>query len=175
MDYELEWAIVTQGAGADISREQARAHIFGYTIFNDVSARDIQAQDIRSQSGMGGRSKDFDTGNVLGPCLVTADEITDPYNLTMVARVNEEEWSRGNTSQMDHCFEDVLAYVSRSQTVYPGEVFGSGTVPTGCGLEHNRFLEDGDVVELDVEGIGVLRNRITKPPDWRDRSSPDAN
>lgn len=175
MDYELEWAIVTQGAGADIPREQAPAHIFGYTIFNDVSARDIQAQDMRSQSGLGGRSKDFDTGNVLGPCIVTADEIADPYDLAMVARVNGEEWGGGNTGQMDHRFEDVLAHVSRNQTVYPGEVFGSGTVPTGCGLEHNRFLEDGDVIELDVEGIGVLRNRIEKPSDWRDRASPDTN
>lgn len=175
MDYELEWAIVTQGASANISREQASAHIFGYTIFNDVSARDIQAQDMRSQSGLGGRSKDFDTGNVLGPCLVTADEIANPYDLTMVARVNGEEWSRGNTGQMDHRFEDVLAHASRNQTVHAGEVFGSGTVPTGCGLEHNRFLEDGDVIELEVEGIGVLRNRIAKPVGWRDRSSPDAN
>jgi 2-keto-4-pentenoate hydratase/2-oxohepta-3-ene-1,7-dioic acid hydratase in catechol pathway len=175
MDYELEWAIVTQGTGANITHEDAHAHIFGYTIFNDVSARDVQAQDMRSQSGLGGRSKDFDTGNVLGPCLVTADEISEPYDLTMVARVNGEEWSRGNTGQMDHRFEDVLVHVSRNQTVYPGEVFGSGTVPTGCGLEHNRFLEDGDTIELDVEGIGALRNRITKPADWRDRTSPDAN
>lgn len=175
MDYELEWAIVTQGTGADIVPEQASAHIFGYTIFNDVSARDIQAQDMRSQLGLGGRSKDFDTGNVLGPCIVTADEFADPYNLTMIARVNGEEWSRGNTGQMDHSFEDVLAHVSRNQTVYPGEIFGSGTVPTGCGLEHNRYLEDGDVIELDVEGIGVLRNRIVKPPDWRDRASPNDN
>lgn len=175
MDYELEWAIVTQSAGANISREQAHMRIFGYTIFNDVSARDVQAQDMRSQSGLGGRSKDFDTGNVLGPCLVTADEITDPYDLTMVARVNGEEWGGGNTGQMDHRFEDVLAHASRNQTVYAGEVFGSGTVPTGCGLEHNRFLEDGDVIELEVEGIGVLRNRIEKPTGWRDRSSPDTN
>ena len=173
MDYELEWAIVTQGAGANISHEHAPAHIFGYAIFNDVSARDVQAQDMRSQSGLGGRSKDFDTGNVLGPCLVTADEIADPYDLTMTARVNGEEWSRGNTGQMDHRFEDVLAHVSRNQTVHPGEVFGSGTVPSGCGLEHNRFLEDGDVIELEVEGIGVLRNRIAKPSDCRDRASTD--
>jgi 2-keto-4-pentenoate hydratase/2-oxohepta-3-ene-1,7-dioic acid hydratase in catechol pathway len=175
MDYELEWAIVTHGVGANIPREKAPAHIFGYTIFNDVSARDVQAQDMRSQSGLGGRSKDFDTGNVLGPCLVTADDITDPYDLNMVARVNGEKWGGGNTGQMDHRFEDVLAHVSRNQTVYAGEVFGSGTVPTGCGLEHNRFLEDGDVVELEVEGIGVLRNRIAKPAGWRDRASPDNN
>ena len=175
LDYELEWAIVTQGVGTEISRDRAPGHIFGYTIFNDVSARDVQAQDMRSQSGLGGRSKDFDTGNVLGPCLVTADEFADPYNLAMVARVNGEEWSRGNTGQMDHRFEDVLAHVSRNQTVHPGEVFGSGTVPSGCGLEHNRFLEDGDVIELEVEGIGVLRNRIGKPPGWRDRTSADEN
>jgi len=124
---------------------------------------------------MGGPGKDFDAGNIMGPCIVTADEIADPYDQTMTARVNGEEWSRGNTRMMDHRFEDVLAHLSRSQTVHAGEIFGSGTVPTGCGLEHNRYLSDGDTIELEVEKIGVLKNRIVKPADWRDRQSPDNN
>ena len=175
MDYELEWAMVSGRAGVNIRAEDAGQHIFGYTIFNDVSARDIQAVEIRSGAGMGGPGKDFDAGNAMGPCIVTADELPDPYNLTMTARINGEEWSRGNTGMMDHKFEGVLAHLSRNQTIQPGEIFGSGTVPSGCGLEHNKYLSDGDTIELDVEGIGVLRNRIVKPADWRDRQTPDKN
>ena len=175
MDYELEWAMVTGRRGTNIRADQAADHIFGYMVFNDISARDIQAIEIRSGAGMGGPGKDFDAGNVFGPCIVTADEITDPYNLTMCARINGDERSMGNSSMMDHRFEDVLAHLSHNQTVHAGEVFGSGTVPTGCGLEHNRYLEDGDVIELDVESLGVLSTRIVKPADWRDRESPDKN
>lgn len=175
MDYELEWAMVSGRAGVNIRAEDAREHIFGYTIFNDVSARDIQAVEIRSGAGMGGPGKDFDAGNAMGPCIVTADEIPDPYNLTMTARINGAEWSRGNTGMMDHKFEGVLAHLSRNQTIQPGEIFGSGTVPSGCGLEHNKYLSDGDTIELEVEGIGVLRNRIVKPANWRDRQTPDKN
>ena len=175
MDYELEWAVVTGSAGTDIKADRAAKHFFGFTIFNDISARDIQAIEIRTGAGMGGPGKDFDAGNIMGPCIVTADEIADPYDQTMTARVNGEEWSRGNTRMMDHRFEDVLAHLSRSQTVHAGEVFGSGTVPTGCGLEHNKYLSDGDTIELEVEKIGVLKNRIVKPAGWRDRQSPDKN
>ena len=175
MDYELEWAVVTGSAGTDINADQAAKHFFGFTIFNDISARDIQAIEIRTGAGMGGPGKDFDAGNIMGPCIVTADEIADPYDQAMTARINGEEWSRGNTGMMDHRFEDVLADLSRSQTVHAGEIFGSGTVPTGCGLEHNKYLSDGDMIELEVEKIGVLKNRIVKPADWRDRQSPDNN
>lgn len=166
LDYELEFAMVSGRPGRNIARDEAPAHIFGFTIFNDVSARDIQARDIAAQTGLAGRSKDFDSGNVIGPCIVTADEIGDPYALTMTARVNGEEWSHGSTSQMDHRFEDVLVHASRNQTVHAGEIFGSGTVPTGCGLEHDRYFEDGDTIELEIEKIGVLRNRVVKPADW---------
>ncbi len=175
MDYELEWAAVTGRAGREIGVADARQHIFGYTIFNDISARDVQAVEIRTGAGMGGPGKDFDAGNVLGPCIVTADEIAEPYALAMTARINGEVWSRGSTASMDHSFEGVLAHISRNQTIYPGEIYGSGTVPTGCGLEHNRYLEDGDRVELEVEGIGILANRIVKPDGWRDRDTPDRN
>jgi 2-keto-4-pentenoate hydratase/2-oxohepta-3-ene-1,7-dioic acid hydratase in catechol pathway len=126
-----------------------------------VSARDAQATEMEGQLGPA-KGKDFDTGNVLGPWLVTADEIGDPYDLTMVARVNGEEWSRGHSGTMHHRFEDIIAFVSRSETLHPGEILGSGTVGGGCGLELGRFLDPGDVVELEVERIGVLRNRIIK-------------
>ena len=159
IDYELEFGFYIGKPGRDITRENAREHIFGYTIFNDFSARDEQTIDMGGQLGPG-KGKDFDGGNAMGPCLVTADELTDPYQLEMVVRVNGEERGRGNTRDMHWKFEDCIAHASRSETLYPGEFFGSGTVGDGCGLEHMRFMEKGDVVELEVEGIGILRNRV---------------
>jgi 2-keto-4-pentenoate hydratase/2-oxohepta-3-ene-1,7-dioic acid hydratase in catechol pathway len=159
MDYELELACVIGKKGVDIRPEQAAEHIFGFTIFNDASARDAQMREMGGQLGPA-KGKDFDTGNVFGPWIVTADEIGDPHTLTMVARVNGEEWSRGSSSAMYHRFEDIIAFISRSETLYPGEIIGSGTVGTGCGLELGRFLQSGDVVELEIERIGVLRNRF---------------
>jgi 2-keto-4-pentenoate hydratase/2-oxohepta-3-ene-1,7-dioic acid hydratase in catechol pathway len=161
MDFELEFAAVIGRPGRDIRPENAREHVFGYTIFNDFSARDEQFRAMAGKLGPG-KGKDFDNANALGPCIVTSDEIGDPYSLTMTARVNGEEWSRGNTSAMFHRFEEVIAHISRSETIHPGEVLGSGTVGTGCGLEQNRYLQSGDVVELEVERIGVLRNRVLR-------------
>ena len=161
LDYELELACVIGRGGVDIAAEEAAGHVFGFTIFNDVSARDAQAREMEGQLGPA-KGKDFDTGNVLGPWLVTADEVGDPYDLTMVARVNGEEWSRGHSGTMHHRFGDIIAFVSRSETLHPGEILGSGTVGGGCGLELGRFLNPGDVIELEVERIGVLRNRIIK-------------
>jgi 2-keto-4-pentenoate hydratase/2-oxohepta-3-ene-1,7-dioic acid hydratase in catechol pathway len=159
MDYELELACVIGKPGRNIPKDRARAHVFGYTIFNDLSARDEQMIVMEGKLGPG-KGKDFDNGNVFGPCLVTADEMPDPYGLAMTARVNGEEWSRGSSGDMYHTFEDVIAYTSRDETLHPGEILCSGTVGTGCGVEQMRFLSDGDVVELEVEGIGVLKNRI---------------
>jgi 2-keto-4-pentenoate hydratase/2-oxohepta-3-ene-1,7-dioic acid hydratase in catechol pathway len=161
MDFELEFGAYIGTGGRDIGREEARRHIAGYTIFNDFSARDEQTREMPGQLGPG-KGKDFDGGNAMGPCLVTADEIGDPYALTMIVRVNGEEWARGNTGEMKWRFEDCIAHVSRSETLYPGEFFGSGTVGNGCGLESLRFLKSGDVVELEVERIGVLRNRVLR-------------
>jgi len=159
MDFELEFGFYIGKKGVDIPKEKAREHIYGYTIFNDFSARDAQTSEMGGQLGPA-KGKDFDYGNAMGPCLVTADEMTDPYNLTMICRVNGEEWGRGSTSTMHWKFEDLIAHVSRSETLYPGEFFGSGTVGNGCGLEHMKFLKHGDLVELEVEGIGILRNRV---------------
>lgn len=159
MDYELEFAAVIGKKGRDITRDKASQYIFGYTVFNDFSARDEQMLVMEGKLGPG-KGKDFDNANVLGPCIVTADEIPNVYDLTMTARVNDEEWSHGSTSTMHYKFEDIIAYISRSETIYPGEVFGSGTVGSGCGIEHMRFLQSGDVVELEVQGIGKLRNGV---------------
>jgi 2-keto-4-pentenoate hydratase/2-oxohepta-3-ene-1,7-dioic acid hydratase in catechol pathway len=164
-DYELEWGMFIGRQGVDIPLERAGDYIGGYTIFNDFSARDIQLAEMGGRLGPA-KGKDFDTGNAIGPCLVTPDEIPDPYSLTMTARVNGEEWSRGNSGDMHWTFEDLIAYVSRSETLYPGEFFGSGTCSgpqgSGCGLEMGRFLRAGDLVELEVERIGLLRNQVVE-------------
>jgi len=162
-DYELEFGIYLCQSGRDIPKNRARDYIGGYTIFNDFSARDIQGREMGGRLGPA-KGKDFDTGNSIGPLLVTPDEISDPYALEMSARINGVEVSRGNSSDMYFTFEEVLEYVSKSETLYPGEFFGSGTCSgkngVGCGLEHGRFLKAGDVIELEVEKIGVLRNRV---------------
>ena len=108
------------------------------------------------------KGKSFDAGNVLGPWIVTTDEIPDPYNLAMRTRVNGNIWTDATSSGMLHSFEGMIAYVSRDETVRAGEFFGSGTVGGGCGLELDRWLTHGDVVELEVERLGVLRNRVLK-------------
>jgi 2-keto-4-pentenoate hydratase/2-oxohepta-3-ene-1,7-dioic acid hydratase in catechol pathway len=160
-DYELEFAAIIGKGGKDVSRDRARSHIFGYTVYNDWSARDEQTRVMPGMLGPG-KAKDFDQGITLGPCIVTADEIPDPYCLKMTARVNGEQWSSGYSGDMYHKFEDCIADVTRSQTLYPGEVIGSGTVATGCGLEHLKFLEHGDSVELDVSSIGKMSNTVIK-------------
>jgi len=159
LDFELEFGCYIGKPGKDIAREAARDHIFGYTIFNDFSARDEQTLEMPGQLGPG-KGKDFDNSNCMGPCLVTADELPDPYALTMIVRVNGEEWGRGSSSEMHWKFEDCIAHVARSETLHPGEFFASGTVGNGSGLEQMRFLKPRDVVELEVEGIGILRNRV---------------
>lgn len=160
LDYELELAMVIGREGRNITKADAPAYIFGYTIYNDVSARDAQFREMAGRLGPA-KGKDFDTGNILGPWIVTADEF-DPYGRTMLARVNGIERSRGNSGEMHHRFEDVIAHISRDETLYPGEVIGSGTVGNGCGAEFGRYLSPGDVVELEIEGIGVLRNRMVR-------------
>ena len=164
-DYELEFGIYIAKQGTDIPRDKAREYIGGFTVFNDFSARDIQLSEQGGRLGPA-KGKDFDTGNAMGPYLITPDEIPDPYRLTMTARVNGVEWSRGTSADMHYKFEDLIAYISQSETLYPGDFIGSGTCSgpqgRGCGLEMGRYLKPGDVVELEVDGLGVLRNRVVR-------------
>jgi 2-keto-4-pentenoate hydratase/2-oxohepta-3-ene-1,7-dioic acid hydratase in catechol pathway len=162
LDFELELAVVIGRTGKNIPVQRAREWIAGYTIFNDFSARDFQMYEMAGRLGPA-KSKDFDTGNALGPFLVTPDEIGDSYELTLRARVNGAEWASGNTRDMRFTFEEMIAAISQDETLYPGDVIGSGTVPGGCGLELDRWLQPGDIVELEADGIGLLRNRIVKP------------
>ncbi len=161
LDYELEFGIFIGRRGKDIPAEKAIQHIAGYCIFNDFSARDIQAREMQGRLGPA-KGKDFDTGNVLGPWLVTRDELPDPYNLEMTASVNGERWSHGNSGEMQFTFEQIVAYISQDETLYPGEFIGSGTVGSGCGLELDRWLKPGDVVELEVSGLGRLCNPVVR-------------
>jgi 2-keto-4-pentenoate hydratase/2-oxohepta-3-ene-1,7-dioic acid hydratase in catechol pathway len=118
----------------------------------------VQAREL--PIGMGpGKAKDWDGSNVLGPCIVTADEL-DAAGVRMAVRVNGEIWGEASSADMHHSFGDLIAYASLSQTLHPGEVIGSGTAPGGSGLELDRRLAPRDVIELEIEGIGVLRNTI---------------
>jgi fumarylacetoacetate (FAA) hydrolase len=148
LDYELEVAAMI---GAD-------GRIGGFTIMNDWSARDLQRTEMRVGLGPS-KGKDFATS--LGPILVTPDEF-DGSSGTMVARVNGEERSRGNLGDMYHSWDAIVAHAARNTRLLPGDVLGSGTVGTGCILEHGdgRWLQRGDVVELEVDGIGILRNTV---------------
>jgi fumarylacetoacetate (FAA) hydrolase len=148
LDYELEVAAVIGSEG----------RIGGFTVMNDWSARDLQRAEMKVGLGPA-KGKDFATS--LGPVVVTPDEF-DGSSATMVARVNGEERSRGDLSDLHHSWEAIVAHAARNTELCPGDVLGSGTVGTGCILEHGdgRWLQPGDVVELEVEGIGVLRNRV---------------
>lgn len=160
LDYEMELAAVIGAQGKDIPAAKAQEHIFGYTIFNDFSARDVQAR-WEGQFRMGpAKAKDFDGGNCFGPWIVTRDELPDPYSLEMVVRVNGEERGRACSGGAQHSFERCIEQVSRSETIHPGEIFGLGTPENGCGFESLNWLDDGDLVEIEIEGIGALRNRV---------------
>jgi 2-keto-4-pentenoate hydratase/2-oxohepta-3-ene-1,7-dioic acid hydratase in catechol pathway len=159
MDFELEFATVIGRKGCNVARKDALAHVFGYMIYNDFSARDTQNIEMQGMLGPA-KGKSFDNGNAMGPWLVTADEIPDPQKLKMSVKVNGETWAEGSSSEMLHGVADMIAYVSRHETIHPGEVFGSGTMGNGCGLEIDRYLSHGDVVTLCVEGLGELSNRV---------------
>ncbi len=158
LDYELELGIIIGKRGRDISAADAEEYIAGYTVFNDFSARDIQMREM--EVGLG-PSKGKDFANGLGPYLTTADSF-DPTDAVMRASVNGEVWSEGNAGAMYHSFPDIIEHVSMGETIYPGDVIGSGTVGGGCGLELDRWLADGDTVELEIEGIGTLRNTVER-------------
>ena len=157
LDYELELACVIGREGKNIPIKDAERYIAGYTIMNDFSARDIQFQEMKCRLGPA-KGKDFATA--LGPCIVTPDEIPDINELTMIARVNGEVWSQGRFGTIYWTFAQMIEHVSQDEAIYPGDLFGSGTVGGGCGLEMDRFLKPDDVVELEIQPIGILRTRI---------------
>ena len=161
MDFELEMAMVIGTRGRDVSKDDASQHIFGFSVFNDFSARDVQMKEVTAWLGPA-KGKDF--CNSLGPCIVTTDEVGAHPDLAMICRVNGQEWGRGRSGDLYWNWSDMIAHVSRSEDIYPGDVYGSGTPGGCCGLDLGRKLEPGDVVELEIERIGILRNRIGDRP-----------
>jgi fumarylacetoacetate (FAA) hydrolase len=167
LDYELEIACVISRPGRDIPAAKAEDYIFGFTIMNDWSARDIQRKEMKLLGPA--KAKDFATS--LGPWLVTLDELRDRetgrpgvFDLEMCARVNGVERSRGNFKDIYYSFGQILERASADAFLMPGDVIGSGTVGSGCLLELTKgegpWLEPGDVVELEIERLGVLRNKV---------------
>lgn len=172
LDYELEIAVVIGKAGINLTPDEAAGHIFGYTIFNDWSARDIQREEMKAGLGPA-KGKDF--ASSLGPLIVTREALAHKsagrpgvYDLSMTAKINGVEMSRGNLKDIFWSFGEIISRVSQSAQILPGDVIGSGTVGTGCLLELTRtqgpWLKHGDVVELEIEEIGILRNKISPEP-----------
>jgi fumarylacetoacetate (FAA) hydrolase len=170
LDLELEMACIIGQAGRDIKAEQASDYIAGYTIMNDWSARDLQMEEMKLSMGPV-KGKDFATS--LGPWLVTPDELSgvrigsgahERYDLTMTARLNGKEISRGNFKDIYFSFPQMIERASLNAWVVPGDILGSGTVGTGCLLEQGdsreRYLRPDDVLELEIERLGLLRNRV---------------
>lgn len=183
LDFELEVAIVICKEGRNIRAENAGEFIGGFMIMNDMSARRLQMEEMLLSLGPA-KGKDFST--VIGPYLVTPDELQDSiappmhghkgnsYNLSMKCRVNGELVSQGNMADMNWTFAEIIERVSYGVTIYPGDIIGSGTVGTGCFLELNgtarlnnplfkeQWLQAGDLVEMEIEGLGTLKNCIRK-------------
>ena len=168
LDFELEAAAVIGKPGRDIAAADALEHIFGFTIFNDWSARDEQRKEM--SVGLGpAKAKDF--ASSFGPYIITPDELQDRsdgrpgvYDLTMNARINGEETSRGNWKDLHYSFGEMIARASADVTLYPGDIIGSGTVGSGCLLELTKaqgpWLQKGDIVELEIERLGTLQNKV---------------
>lgn len=157
LDYELELAAVIGKKGRNIKASDAKNYIYGFTIMNDFSARDIQAKEMICRLGPA-KGKDFATA--LGPWLVTIDEVGDFENLEMTAKINGELWSKGNSGTRHWSFAQMIEHVSQDEDLFAGDVFGSGTVGGGCGLELEKWIKPGDEVELEISRLGVLKNKI---------------
>lgn len=156
VDYEAELAVIIGRKAKGVSRERALDYVMGYMNFNDVSARDLQFGDGQYQRG-----KSCDTFAPMGPFIVTTDEITDPQRLSISFRLNGETMQNSNTSEMIFSVADLVAFITETITLEPGDVIATGT-PSGVGMARNPpvFLKPGDLMEVEVEGLGVLSNRI---------------
>jgi 2-keto-4-pentenoate hydratase/2-oxohepta-3-ene-1,7-dioic acid hydratase in catechol pathway len=158
LDYELELGMVIGLDGYNIKEQDAHKHIFGFTILNDISARDIQKKEMQIRLGPA-KGKDF--CSILGPVITTIDEFDNGEpNLLMTAKVNGVEWSRGYSGDINFTWAQMIAHVAQNEWVKAGDLFGSGTVGTGCGLELDKWIKTGDVLELEIEKIGKLKNTV---------------
>lgn len=156
-DWEVELGVIIGTGGKNLSREQALDHVFGYTVLNDVSARDVQTAHGKQFF----KGKSLDGYCPMGPCLVTRDEVPDPHALPLRCRVNGELKQEGNTRDLIFNIPAIIEWLSKGMTLLPGDVIATGT-PSGVGFARTppEYLWPGDVVECEIEGIGLLRNRI---------------
>lgn len=161
LDYELELGVVIGRDGKNIKAKDAYKHILGFTILNDVSARDIQKKEM---AGRLGPAKGKDWCSVIGPVIVTADEFgfKDP-DLLMTAHINGQEWSRGRSGEAHWSWGEMIEHFTRDEWARATDFLGSGTVGTGCGLELDKWIKPGDVIELEIEKIGRLKNIVGTP------------
>ncbi|KAB2897746.1 MAG: fumarylacetoacetate hydrolase family protein [Burkholderiaceae bacterium] len=161
LDYEAELAVVIGRPGKNIDRSVAMSHVFGYVIFNDFSERAQLMKEMRARPSAGpAKGKDFDGSNSLGAWIVTADEIADPHALDVTVRVNGEVRGQGSTAGMTHRIDRIVSYASSNETLHGGELLATGCVPNCAGIEQWRFLKDGDRVDVEIAGLGVLTNSI---------------
>ncbi|WP_110114333.1 fumarylacetoacetate hydrolase family protein [Bacillus sp. CGMCC 1.16541] len=156
LDYEGELAVIIGKKGTGIVKEDALSHVFGYTIVNDVTARDLQARHKQFLLG-----KSLDTSCPMGPVIVHKSAIKDPHHLQIETKVNGEIRQRGNTEQFIFSIEEIISVISQGMTLEPGDIIATGT-PAGVGKGFNppKFLNPGDVIEVSVDSIGTLRNAI---------------
>lgn len=157
-DYEVELAVIIGKTAKRVAREEAMDYVFGYTVVNDVSARDLQLNE-----GQWTRGKAIDTFAPMGPCIVTKDGIGDPHRLDLSLTLNGETMQSANTRDLIFDIPYLISFLSRTITLVPGDVISTGTPPgVGLGRTPPVWLKDGDVTEAYVEGIGTLRNRYVK-------------
>jgi 2-keto-4-pentenoate hydratase/2-oxohepta-3-ene-1,7-dioic acid hydratase in catechol pathway len=158
LDYELELAAVMARDGKNIKANLAHQYLLGFTILNDISARDIQRKEMMVRLGP---SKGKDFCSVIGPVITTIDEFKNSTpNLKMTATINGEQWSLGQSGDARFSFAEMIEFASRDEWLLATDLLGSGTVGTGCGLELDRWIQPGDIIELEIEHIGRLRNRV---------------
>lgn len=161
LDYELELGVVIGRDGKNIKAKDVSKHIFGFTILNDISARDIQRKEMSIRLGP---AKGKDWCSVMGPVIVTYDEFNyQEPNLLMTASVNGEEWSRGQSGDSHYSWGEMIEHMTMEEWTRATDFIGSGTVGTGCGLELDKWIKPGDLLELNIERIGTLKNIVGTP------------
>jgi 2-keto-4-pentenoate hydratase/2-oxohepta-3-ene-1,7-dioic acid hydratase in catechol pathway len=161
LDYELELGVVIGRDGKNVKAKDVKKHIFGFTILNDISARDIQRKEMSIRLGP---AKGKDWCSVMGPVIVTFDEFNyEEPNLLMTAAVNGTEWSRGYSGDSHYTWGQMIEHMSMEEWIRATDFIGSGTVGTGCGLELDRWIQPGDLLELSIDKIGTLKNIVGTP------------
>ncbi len=161
LDYELELGVVIGRDGKNVKAKDIKKHLFGFTILNDISARDIQRKEMSIRLGP---AKGKDWCSVMGPVIVTFDEFNyEEPNLLMTASVNGTEWSRGQSGDSHYSWGEMIEHMSMEEWIRATDFIGSGTVGTGCGLELDRWIQPGDLLELSIEKIGTLKNIVGTP------------